>query len=172
MRFFSRLLQHSITHLRTSLPSGNPKIPHQRSHTTVLEGIVMKTLLMAVLLGSLLVVAGCSKKSSNNPLTPTLPATPSVAFTMHMESGTQGMIFVASPSADVRLQKVVVAYPPAQFTNTVTNPDPSTLIEKGSNIQIGEYTGVEMHQIWVLTFVGSDPTTNRPFTVTMNWEVI
>ncbi len=131
----------------------------------------MKTLLMAVLLGSLLVVAGCSKKSSN-PVAPSLPATPNVAFTMHMESGTQGMIFVASPSADVILEKIVVTYPPAQFTHTITNPDPATVIVKGSNIQIGEYTGVEMHQIWVLTFVGTNPATNRPFSLTMNWEVI
>ncbi len=130
----------------------------------------MKSWLALVLLGSLVVLAGCSKKSSN-PVAPSLPATPNVAFTMHMESGTDGMIFVASPSADVRLEKVVVAYPPQQFANTITNPEPATVIAKGSNIQIGEYTGVEMHQIWVLTFVGSDAA-NRPFTVTMNWEVI
>ncbi len=132
----------------------------------------MKNLLVTAFLGSLLLLAGCSKNSSNNPLTPLQPATSNVAFIMHMESGTQGMIFVASPSVDVRLEKVVVTYPPQQFSNTVTNPDPTTLIAKGSNIQIGEYTGVEMKQIWVLTFVGTDATTNRPFTVTMNWEVI
>ncbi len=131
----------------------------------------MKNLLVALFLGGLVVLAGCSKNDSN-PAGPSLPATPAVTFTMHMESGTQGMIFVASPNSDVKLEKVVVTYPPQQFTNTVNNPDPTTLIAKGSNIQIGEYTGVEMHQIWVLTFVGTDPATNRPFTVTMNWEVI
>ncbi len=128
----------------------------------------MKNLLSAVFLGGLIGLTGCSK-NSNNPVAPALPA---VAFTMHMESGTQGMIFVASPSMDVRLEKVVVTYPPQQFSNTISNPDPTTVIAKGSNIQIGEYTGVEMKQVWVLTFVGSDPTTNRPFAVTMNWEVI
>ncbi len=131
----------------------------------------MKKLLAVLLLGSLAVLTGCSKKDSN-PIGPSVPTTPAVSFTMHMESGTQGMIFVATPNADVKLEKVIVSYPPQQFTNTVSNPDPSTLILKGSNIQIGEYTGVEMRQVWVLTFVGTDPATNRPFTVTMNWEVI
>ncbi len=131
----------------------------------------MKNLFAALLLGGLALLAGCSK-DSNNPLASAPPATPNVSFTMHMESGTQGMIFVASPNSDVKLEKVVVTYPPQQFVNTVSNPDPTTLIAKGSNIQVGEYTGVEMHQVWVLTFVGTDVTTNKPFTVTMNWEVI
>jgi hypothetical protein len=138
----------------------------------VWEEIVMKSLLVAVVLGGLLVLTGCSKKSSNNPVGPVLSDVPTVKFTMHMESGTQGMIFVASPSADVRLQKVVVKYPPEQFENTLENPDPTTVIAKGSNLQIGEYTGVEAKQVWELTFVGSDAATNKPFTVKFNWEVI
>jgi hypothetical protein len=131
----------------------------------------MKRLLVAVLLG-IMVLAGCGKKSSNNPVGPGLTETPAVKFIMHLESGTQGMIFVASPSADVRLEKVVVKYPPEQFENTIENPDPTTVIAKGSNVQIGEYTGVEAKQVWELTFVGADAATNKPFTVKFNWEVI
>ena len=132
----------------------------------------MKNVLMAVMLGGLVVLAGCSKKNSDNPVGPGLGETPTVKFTMHLESGTEGMIFVASPSADVMLAKVTVSYPPQQFTNTITNPDPATVIAKGSNIQIGEYTGVEAKQVWELTFVGTDATTNKPFTVKFNWEVV
>lgn len=131
----------------------------------------MKRLLVAVLLGGLVAVTGCSKKSSN-PTGPVVPETPAVKFTMHMESGTQGMIFVASPDADVTLEKVTVKYPPQQFENTIQNPDPTTVIAKDSNIQLGEYTGIEMNQVWVLTFVGTDVTTHKPFTITMNWTVI
>lgn len=131
----------------------------------------MKRLLAAVLLGGLVLLAGCSKKDSN-PVGPSLPATPNVKFTMHLESGTQGMIFVASPSADVRLEKVVVKYPPEQFENIIENPNPTTLIAKGSNVQIGEYTGVEARQVWALTFVGTDVATNKAFSITMNWEVV
>jgi hypothetical protein len=132
----------------------------------------MKRLVVALLLGGLVGLAGCSKKDSNNPLIPALPATPAVKFTMHMESGTQGMIFVASPDADVKLQKVVVTYPPQQFVNSIENPNPTQVIAKGSNIQIGEYTGIEQNQVWVLTFVGTHVATNKPFSIVMNWEVI
>ncbi len=131
----------------------------------------MKILLVALLLGGLVVVAGCSKKDSN-PVGPSLPAAPAVNFTMHLESGTQGMIFVASPDADVMLQKVTLKYPPQQFENTIENPDPSQVIAKGSNIQIGEYTGIEANQVWVLTFVGTHVASNKPFSITMNWTVI
>lgn len=132
----------------------------------------MKRLLVAVVLVGLVTLAGCSKDSSDNPLAPGIPSAPSVTFSMHMESGTAGMIFVASPSADVRLQKIIVEYPPEKFADTLANPDPTVLIAKGSNLQIGEYTGVEMKQIWVLTFIGSDAVTNKQFTVKINWEVI
>jgi len=132
----------------------------------------MKRLLVAVILVGLVTLGGCSKDSSDNPLAPGISSGPSVTFSMHMESGSEGMIFVASPSADVRLQKIIVEYPPVKFADTLTNPDPTVLIAKGSNIQLGEYTGVEMKQIWVLTFIGSDAVTNKLFSVKINWEVI
>lgn len=107
----------------------------------------MKRLLVAAVLVGLVTLGGCSKDSSNNPLAPGISSGPSVTFSMHMESGTEGMIFVASPSADVRLQKIIVEYPPEKFTDTLANPDPTVLIAEGSKIQLGEYTGVEMKQI-------------------------
>ena len=127
--------------------------------------------LLVVLVASTLVLAGCSKKSSN-PVTPAPTPAANVAFTMHMESGTQGMIFVASPSMDIMLTKVSVAYPPAQFAETMDNPNPATVFAKGSNIQIGEYTGVDARQKWTLVFVGTVAATGQPFVTTMEWEVI
>lgn len=133
----------------------------------------MRNLFVALLVSGL-VLAGCSKKGSDNPLAPApAPApTSNVVFTMHMESGTEGMIFVASPSIDVKLQKVIVKYPPVQFADTLTNPDPASVFAKGSNVKLGEYTGVEMKQVWELTFIGTEAATNKPFSVMIKWEVI
>lgn len=131
----------------------------------------MKQLVAAVLFVGLVGLVGCSKNSSN-PLAPGGPEPPSVVFSMHLESGTQGMIFVASPSVDVRLQKIIVEYPPEKFVDTLTNPDPTVLVAKGTNIQVAEYTGVESKQRWVLTFIGSEAVTNKPFSVKLDWEVI
>ena len=59
----------------------------------------MKNLFVAAVLGGLLVLTGCGKKESNNPWPFRQSETQAaVKFTMHLESGTQGMIFVASPS--------------------------------------------------------------------------
>jgi len=131
----------------------------------------MKQLVAAVLFVGLVGLVGCSKDSSN-PLAPVGPVSPSVTFTMHLESGTQGMIFVASPSADVILQKIIVEYPTEKFVDTLTNPNPTVVLAKGSNVQLAEYTGVESKQHWVLTFFGTEAVTNKPFSVKLDWEVI
>jgi len=131
----------------------------------------MKQLVAAVLFVGLVGLVGCSKDSSN-PLVPGGPVSPSVTFSMHLESGTQGMIFVASPSADVILQKIIVEYPTEKFVDTLTNPNPTVVLAKGSNVQLAEYTGVESKQHWVLTFFGTEAVTNKPFSVKLDWEVI
>lgn len=122
------------------------------------------------LLGALF-TAGC-KKDSNNPIVPSVTPSPSVTFTMHMESGTQGMIFVASPNADVKITKVVISYPAQNFVDTIVNPNPEAVIAKNSNIQLNEYTGINTHQQWVLVFYGSLAATGQPFAVTVNWDVV
>jgi hypothetical protein len=132
----------------------------------------MNRFLATLALAGALTLVGCSKKNSNNPVTPNQPAGATVTFTMHMESGTQGMIFVASPSEDVRITKVEVSFPAQQFHETVTNPTPATVFPRGSTIQIGEYTGIETHQQWVLVFYGTIASTGKPFTVTVNWDVV
>lgn len=132
----------------------------------------MNRSLIVFVLGLLLLSAGC-KRDSSNPLVPaTAPPAASVTFTMHMESGTQGMIFVASPSEDVKITRVVVSYPPQQFTDTIVNPNPEEVIPKNSNIQLNEYTGVSTHQQWVLVFYGTMAATGRSFVVTVNWDVV
>jgi outer membrane biogenesis lipoprotein LolB len=134
----------------------------------------MKNSLMILLAGAMLTLVGCSKKDSGNPITPNTP-TPqqtNVTFTMHMESGTQGMIFVASPNVDVKLTKIEVSFPAGNFSETITNPNPNTVIPKNSNVQFAEYTGIETHQQWVLKFYGMVAATGEAFTVTVNWDVV
>lgn len=128
--------------------------------------------LMFVVAAAALVLAGCSKKSSN-PVDPgTGNPQPNVTFTMHLESGTQGMIVFASPSVDVKLTKVILSFPAQQFADTLTNPNPQTVYPKDTNIELNEYSGIEGGQQWVLTFIGSVAATNQQFTITVNWTVV
>ncbi len=132
----------------------------------------MNRILIALVFAAFVLVTGC-KKDSGNPVVPNItPPPPAVTFTMHMESGTQGMIFVASPSVDVKLTKVVVTYPAQQFTDTIVNPEPELVFPRNSNIQLNEYTGVDVHQQWVLVFYGTIAATGQAFTVTVNWDVV
>ena len=130
----------------------------------------MKYPFALLLFGATLLIAGCSKKDSN-PLVPpaggTLPT-----FTMHLESGTQGMKVFASPSMDVRLTQVILSFPAQQFSDSLTNPSPADVFPKDANIELGEYSGIEGGQVWVLKFIGFDAATNQPFEVTMNWTVV
>ncbi len=132
----------------------------------------MKQLLMPMVLAGALVISGCSKKNSN-PLQAN-PGTqePPVAFTMHLESGSQGMIFVAVPSEDVMLTKVELSFPAQQFNDVITNPNPARVFPKGQSIQLNEYTGIDAGQQWVLKFYGTFVRTGKPFVVTVNWTVV
>jgi hypothetical protein len=82
------------------------------------------------------------------------------------------MIFVASPSVDVKLTKVDVSFPAQQFTDVITNPQPERIFPRNSNIQLNEYTGVNGGQQWVLVFHGTIAATGQAFTVTVNWTVV
>ena len=128
----------------------------------------------AILIASAVALAACSKKSSNNPLMPGNGNTQqsNVSFTMHLESGTEGMMFVASPSEDVKLTKVELSFPAQNFSDTIVNPNPDHVFPKRSNIQLNEYTGIEAGQRWVLKFYGTLASTGQSFTVTINWDVV
>jgi hypothetical protein len=137
----------------------------------------MKHSLLVLTLGAALTIIGCGKKdSANNPLSAVNNSggnqTENITFVMHMESGTQGMIFFAVPSEDVKLTKIDISFPAQQFSETLNNPDPNHLFSKGTAIQLNEYTGIETHQQWVLKFYGTSVKTGKPFTVTVNWDVV
>lgn len=132
----------------------------------------MKQSMLLVLVGVALTLTGCSKKNSNNPLG-TNPETPAnVNFTMGLRSGTQGMIIVATPSEDVLLTKIDLSFPAQNFTDTVTNSDPTRVFPKGVVFEINEYVGIDGGQQWVLVFHGTLKSTGKPFTATVNWTVV
>ncbi len=131
----------------------------------------MKSLL-AMLALIILFVAGCSKKNSSNPVDAPGNTQPAVNFTMHLESGSQGMVIFAKPDVDVKLTKVVLSFPAGNFTDTVTNDNPQTVFPKNIAIQLGEYTGIDGGQQWVLTFHGTIAATGQQFVKTINWTVV
>jgi hypothetical protein len=132
----------------------------------------MKHTMMLMVLAGALALTGCSKKSSNPVQPDTGSQQPAVTFTMHLESGTQGMIFVAVPSEDVTLTKVELSFPAQQFNDLITNPDPSRVFPKGQRITLNEYTGIDAGQQWILKFHGTVVQTGKPFVVTVNWTVV
>lgn len=137
----------------------------------------MKHVLSLLVLGAMLVFAGCSKKNSgNNPLAPIDDGNngggnANVTFTMRLESGTAGMIFAAKPSADVKLVKITAKLASHQFEDEIQNPDPSVTFPKDSWIQFAEYTGIESGQHWEFIFVGSMATGGTAFTRTATYDV-
>ena len=82
------------------------------------------------------------------------------------------MIFVAKPNVDVKLTKVEVSFPEQSFADTLTNPNPSEVFPKDSNIQLNEYTGIDAGQQWVLKFYGTVASTGQAFAVTVRWTVV
>jgi hypothetical protein len=135
----------------------------------------MKNALMILLAGAMLSLVGCSKKDSGNPITPGNPAAPpaaNITFTMGLQSGSQGMIIVATPNVDVKLTKIELSFPAQQFNDVVNNPQPDTVFPKGTRFEIGEYTGIDGGQRWVLKFTGTEVASGKPFTVTVNWTVV
>jgi hypothetical protein len=134
----------------------------------------MNKILVATILGAMLSLVGCSKKDSGNPLTPNNPPPPAanVTFTMGLQSGSQGMIVLATPNVDVKLTKIELSFPAQQFNDVVNNPQPDRVFPKGTNFQINEYTGIDGGQQWVLKFTGTEVATGKPFTVTVNWTVV
>ena len=54
-----------------------------------------------------------------------------------------GIVFTFKPSANVTLKSIVLKLPAQQFEDTITNPDPNTVFEGGTEYSTEqEYTGV------------------------------
>jgi hypothetical protein len=131
----------------------------------------MKRMFVSGLLAMLLATVGC-RKDSGPMAAPIVPPAPGVSFSMGLQSGTQGMIIVTRPNVDIKLVRVELSYPDGNFNTIVTNPEPTRVFPRDATIQIGEFTGIEGGQRWVLVFTGTIAATGQPFTVTVNWTVV
>jgi hypothetical protein len=132
----------------------------------------MRHILLFSIVSAALLLVGCSKKNSTNPLAPNpTPQQPAPSFSIRLESGTQGMIFSAKPNVDVKVTEVIVSLPAQNFTDVNTNPNPETVFPKDTWFQFGEYTGVNSGQKWTFKITGKIAASNAPFTANATYDV-
>lgn len=127
-----------------------------------------------VFLIAALLVAGCTKKGSDNPVAidpGTGNQNPAVSFAIRLESGTQGMIFSAKPDADVKIAGVIATLAAAGFVDTIANPGPTTVFPKDNWFQFTEYTGVNTGQKWTFRFIGTTSATSQSFVSNSTYDV-
>jgi|CZKP01.1.fsa_nt_gi hypothetical protein len=95
----------------------------------------------------------------------------SVTFTITQQTGTQGIIFYATPSAAVTMTNVNVSVPAAPFSANYTG-DGVTVYPANQAFEINEFTGVQSGQKWVFVFTGKlGSATGTAFNVTSNYTV-
>lgn len=111
-------------------------------------------------------VAGCG----NNGVTD--PTAGNTTFSMSQQTGTGGAIdFLAKPSVDVKLTKVVCNLPSSAVSDTVVITTPNYTFSKDSFYIVNSYTGVQTGQQWNFVYTGSTVSGNAGFTVTTNYTV-
>lgn len=135
----------------------------------------MKRLLSFLLFAAMLMFFGCSNDSGNPTGVGNVgTGGGNVTFAMGIAQGPQGgIVFTFKPSANVTLKTLVLKLPGQQFEDTITNPDPATVFEGGTEYSTEqEYTGVVSGQQWEFTFTGNvGSTTGSAFTVTSTYTI-
>ena len=135
----------------------------------------MKKLLSILISISFLVLCSCSDDSGGTVTDPfgtggTGGGTGNVSFTISTTQGQQGVIFVATPSASVKITKVTISLPAQQF-NDVLQGDGTTVFNANEAVQLDEYTGVATGQQWTFKFEGILANNNQAFDVTSNYTI-
>lgn len=117
---------------------------------------------------------GCDDDSNTGVTDPfgggTNAGTGNVTFSMSAIQGQQGVIFIATPSAAVKITKVTVSLPAQQFTDVLTD-DGTTVFNANEGVQLDEYTGVESGQQWTFNFEGSLVNGGQSFNVASNYTI-
>lgn len=129
------------------------------------KNIFKKALLLLLL--TLAAFAGC--KSDN-----IIGANQStgVNFQISQRNGVNnGIEFLFTPSADVKISSVTCRFPEQQFTQTITSNDPNKIFSKNKTYVINEYINVTPGQKWQFDFSGNSHTGNSPYNVTSNYTV-
>lgn len=92
-------------------------------------------------------------------------ANANVNFTIAAYNTQAGNVdFTATPSADVKLTKLVITLPASNFSDTLTD-NGTTVYTAGTAYTLGrEYQGVTQGQQWKFFFTGTLASDNTPFT--------
>jgi len=94
-----------------------------------------------------------------------------VTFQISSQQGGTGTQFLAKPSVDVKITRVIVSLPAQPYSDTLNNPLPAYVFSKDSTYVVGEYTGVHSGQQWQFRFSGSVTPGGTVFDVTSNYPV-
>lgn len=139
----------------------------------------MKKIALFIILTILVLLTGCGKDSSNNPIISGGGGTVgggngSVTFTVSSETDQQGgIIFSASPSVSVKVTKVTVSVPAQQYTESF-QLDGTTVVNANVSAQFLQYptnSGVASGQKWTFKFEGKLASNNKVFDTTANYTI-
>lgn len=126
---------------------------------------IFKNVILLTLL-ALVSFTGCSKNDSVTG--PNHSA--GINFQISQRNGANnGIEFLFSPSADVKITGVVCRLPEQQFADPVTINNPDQVFSKGSTYTINEYINVTPGQKWQFDFSGT--AGNSQYNVTSNYTV-
>jgi hypothetical protein len=134
----------------------------------------MKKILSLTILLLISLNIGCNDDSGGTVTDPfgggSNTGTGNVTFTISAMQGQQGIVFIATPNASVKLTKVTVSLPAQQFTDVLTD-DGTTVFNANEPVQLEEYTGVSSGQQWTFKFEGSLANGGQAFNVTSNYTI-
>ena len=125
---------------------------------------LFKILSAVLLYASITYMVGCGSNSVTNPLGG------SVTFTMSQQTGGTGIQFLAKPSVDARITRVICNLNSAAFSDTIVSNVPNYLYSKDSFYVVGEFNGVLTGQQWSFIFTGTDAA-NAAYTSTSNYTI-
>lgn len=106
-------------------------------------------------------VASMAQGCGSDPVS----ANANVNFTIAAYNTQAGNVdFTVTPSADVKLTKIILTLPASNFSDTLTD-NGQTVYTGGTPYTLGlEYQGVTQGQQWKFFFTGSLASDNSPFT--------
>lgn len=88
-----------------------------------------------------------------------------INFTMGAyQTQTGGVDFTFTPSANVKLTKLIVTLPSTNFSDTLTDAGTDVFSANTTYALQRDYTGVQSGQTFIFYFTGSLASNNTPFT--------
>ena len=136
----------------------------------------MKKKALFIISTILVLLTGCGKDSSTNPLSLNGGKGSSGGVTIKINSQLDqqgGAIFSGSPSTDIKVSKITVSVPAQQYTESF-QLDGTTVSKANVNVAFLEYpanSGVASGQKWTFKFEGKLASNNQAFDTTINYTI-